>query len=257
MTAIDDDISEIDQGIKWNSFGSTNPGRRRELNEDALLVNPEDGIWVVADGMGGHARGDLASSSVVEHLRKIASSEQLDDTVHEVRESLGALNSDLREIARNQKINMIGSTVVVLVARPDGRYACLWAGDSRLYLFRQGGLIQISRDHSEVQKLIDRGAIDKVFAENHPSANVINRAIGAEKHLELDVLFGKLLPGDKCLLCSDGLYREVMEQEIAQLMERHGNPEGLINELMQLALSRGARDNITVVGVMVEADNAD
>jgi len=237
------------KSLCWSSAGVSDPGKRRSLNEDAFLDRPDAGLWVVADGMGGHARGDLASSMVVEGLTAVSDEGDLESTVGDVCNLLQSINRELVSRARQQKLGLIGCTIVVLLVRPEGRFACIWAGDSRFYLFRNGSLNQVSRDHSAIQRLVDRGIIEKRSAENHPSANVINRAIGAEERLELDVIYGNLNSGDRCLLCSDGLYREVMEHEISQTLA-DGDGAGIaVAKLMRMALSRGARDNVTLVAV--------
>ncbi len=239
--------------ITWSSASLTDRGVRRQHNEDALLDSPEKGIWAVADGMGGHTRGDLASSTVIEQLGKIPSRENLEEMARAVRDTLGSINSDLVAIARKHKSLIIGSTIVTLIAGRDGQFACLWAGDSRLYLLQNGELRQATKDHSEVQALVDRGIVKPEMAENHPAANVINRAIGAESRLDVDIVFGSLRPGDKCLLCSDGLYRELFEQEIFQTLNKLAEPEAIVAELAGLALRRGARDNVSVVAVVVDS----
>jgi len=139
---------------------------------------------------------------------------------------------------------MIASTLVVLLAR-DGHFACLWAGDSRVYLLRGGTLAQVTRDHSLVQELVDAGAITAEEADGHPRANVITRAVGAAEALELDKVSNRLAAGDRFLLCSDGLNKTLSDAELAGLMADPGPADRLLAE----ALERRATDNITVVAV--------
>ena len=141
------------------------------------------------------------------------------------------------------------STVVVLIARGD-HFACLWAGDSRAYLVRDGSMSQITKDHSLVQELVDAGAITAEEAETHPSANVITRAVGSDGELVLDKVTSVMLPGDRFLLCSDGLCKTVPDTEIAALMATTG-PGGPTELLISAALMHRGRDNVTAVAVEV------
>jgi protein phosphatase/serine/threonine-protein phosphatase Stp1 len=152
------------------------------------------------------------------------------------------------EAARRGPHIVIASTVVVLIAR-DGHFACLWAGDSRVYLLRDGVMQQITHDHSLVQELVDSGAIRAEDAERHPHANVITRAVGAEgEEFELDKVSGPLLPGDRFLLCSDGLCKTLSAPDIAALLA--GNTGASVSEaLVAEALARQVNDNVTAVVV--------
>lgn len=235
--------------ISWTSCGSTDPGKTRKFNEDALLDKPEAGIWVVADGMGGHERGDFASAQVIENLDKLSPANDIKEYIRLVTDTLVSTNSELVDEAKRRNCNMIGCTVVSLIATDEGQFACLWAGDSRLYRLRDGLLQQLSKDHSEVQSLVDRGTISRENAESHPSANVINRAVGAVSRLQLDVIIGQVHKGDRYLLCSDGLYREVNDLEMQQCLLQHNQPELAVSNLLNLALDRLARDNITVLAI--------
>jgi len=218
------------------------------LNEDAFLDKPESGLWVVADGMGGHKAGDLASSLIVTTLAETQVTGSLSEATQVITESLNKINSELVNTAREREQSIIGSTVVILLVR-ENRFACIWAGDSRLYRLRMGIFEQITRDHSEVQNLIDYGIIKKADSENHPSANVITRAVGALEGWELDIVNDDILAGDKFLLCSDGLYRDLTEREMAQSMQFDGQPNAIVANLIDLAMTRSAKDNITAVAI--------
>ena len=234
--------------FSFTASGATDVGRVRRHNEDSYLERSDIGLWAVADGMGGHAAGDLASQMIVENLQKV------EPPVDAVR-FLGAVNRQIhdahdslrQEAARRGDGRVIGSTVVALLVR-DGHFACLWAGDSRAYLLRDGGLRQLSRDHSLVQDLVDSGQIAPEEAESHPNANVVTRAVGASEELELDKRNEPLRDGDVFVLCSDGLSRLAAPSEIAALLQRHPG-EGGAQALVDLALDRGAPDNVTVVVV--------
>jgi serine/threonine protein phosphatase Stp1 len=150
---------------------------------------------------------------------------------------------------------VIASTVVVLIAR-HGHFACLWAGDSRAYLLRDGALARVTRDHSLVQELVDGGQITDAEAEHHPRANVITRAVGAEADMvELDKVTGRLTGGDRFLLCSDGLSKELSDPEMADILRADG-PETAAERLVEAALARHARDNVTAVVLEVLGDGA-
>jgi protein phosphatase/serine/threonine-protein phosphatase Stp1 len=156
---------------------------------------------------------------------------------------IGAFHAALQDAgARRGPGRTIASTVVTLLARGE-HFACLWAGDSRAYLLRNGALQRLTRDHSLVQELIDQGALSEAEADGHPQANVITRAVGAAGALELDKVSGRMVPGDRFLLCSDGLVRTLTEPEIAAGLAAEDAAEGLV----RLAVERGARDNVTAV----------
>lgn len=237
--------------MQFHSWSTTHQGAVRTYNEDRFVDRPELGLWAVADGAGGHQAGDVASGMIAAALDAmpagLSAAELLAQVRLRVTESHDALCA---EAARRGPGTIIASTVVVLVAR-DAHFACLWAGDSRAYLLRDGRMTQISRDHSLVQELVDAGAIRAEDAEGHPQANVITRAVGAETDaFELEKVSGRLLPGDRFLLCSDGLCKTLPDATIATLL---GSPAGVpVTEVMIAAsLARGATDNVTAVGVEV------
>ncbi len=230
----------------WISAGLTDVGKNREVNEDAFIACPDAGLWVVADGMGGHDAGDLASQAVVHSMADLLAPERMSMLIDEVEDRLLAVNRYLLEqAATRSRGSTIGSTVVALLAM-DTCCACLWAGDSRAYRLRDGVLKTITRDHSQVEELIESGVLLREDAESHPAANVITRAVGASDELYIDIELEKLAAGDVYLLCSDGLYKEVSEREIVECLRKSGCDE-ICNQLVQLALERDCQDNITVV----------
>ncbi|MEO7786848.1 MAG: protein phosphatase 2C domain-containing protein [Sphingomicrobium sp.] len=228
----------------------TDVGLRRKINEDALLVRTPRGLWAVADGMGGHDAGEVASAMVTEALAKLHPVENIDHYVAEAVAALGEVNTALIALAGGDGGGRtIGSTVVGLAIR--GReYRCFWAGDSRAYRLRGGGLVQLSRDHSLVQDLVDTGMITPAEALHHPNANVITRAVGVKEGLEVDIASGDVRPGDLFLLASDGLTRVVEDAEIAAELTR-APPAEAANRLVAMVLARGAPDNVTLVIVSV------
>jgi protein phosphatase len=240
-------VSGAPPAFRWVSAAATDVGKIRSLNEDAYLDRPDIGLWVVADGMGGHDAGDLASRSVVESLAGIGRQANLGSYVDELRLRLWSVNRALREEAERRSESVIGSTVAALIAV--GRHAvAVWAGDSRVYLFRDGTLCPLTHDHSQVEELIADGSLTRDQAENHPAANVITRAVGGDDDLRLDAQIQEILDQDICLLCTDGLTKEVKEQEIAETL-RDSDPRLAPQLLVNLACRRGARDNVTVVAV--------
>lgn len=237
--------------FRWWSSCDTHLGRRRRINEDNYFAHPEGGIWVVADGMGGHTRGDRASQHVIATIRAIPQTASLDELVKSTCDALRLANKLIRDEAQSLGENVVmGSTVVVLLVR-GAEFACLWAGDSRIYRLRGDHLRQLTKDHSRVQELIDDGTITRTEAKSHPSANRITRAVGALTTLAIDEIRGTIRDGDKFLLCSDGLVLEVDDDEIATLLDDRSSREA-VEEMIELCLERGARDNVTVGVVQVE-----
>ena len=238
---------------RFRSYVVSHPGAVRSHNEDNYVDRTDIGLWAVADGAGGHEAGEVASAMIAEALSSIPPGLTASELLAQVRLRISATHQALRdEAARRGPRATIASTLVVLLAR-DGHFACLWAGDSRIYLLRQGQLSQVTRDHSLVQELVDAGAITAEEAEGHPRANVITRAVGADSEgVELEKVSGKLLPGDRFLLCSDGLNKTLPDEELAEALGDNtaiSPAQGLID----IALARRATDNVTAVTVDVMA----
>ena len=235
--------------MRFRSCAATHSGAVRSYNEDRFVDRPDVGLWAVADGAGGHQAGEVASGMIAEALAAIPDGLPPSLMLAEVRARVGRTHEALRdEAARRGPNTVIASTVVVLLAR-DEHFACLWAGDSRVYLLRDGELMQITRDHSFVQELVDAGAITPIEAVNHPRANVITRALGAQSEtVNLDKTTDRLRSGDRFLLCSDGLSKTMTEAEIAQML---GLPDPLAppESLVAAALAKRVNDNVTVVAV--------
>lgn len=233
--------------FRWTSAARTDAGRVRHINEDAFLDQPDQGVWAVADGMGGHAVGDLASRLVIESLTGVSSPDGLASLVADARDRLVRVNGQLRLEAARRQVQRIGSTVVLLVAR-ERFCGYLWAGDSRIYLCRDGRLRQLTRDHSHVEELKARGQITAEEALHHPAQHLITRAVGAMDTLQLDEDAVALNDGDTFLLCSDGLSNEVSEQEMLEELAS-GDCQRAAERLVDIALARGGRDNISAVVV--------
>jgi serine/threonine protein phosphatase Stp1 len=229
----------------------TDVGAVRKHNEDNLLSRADLGLWVVADGAGGHESGEVASAMIVEALGRLPPGLNAGALISSIRLAVGQVHGALRAEAAQRGGNaMLASTVVCLMIR-DGHFACLWAGDSRGYLLRGGQLQQITHDHSLVQELVDSGALSPEDAERHPHANVITRAVGADDDdMELDKVIGQAQPGDRFLLCSDGLSKTLSETEIRNLLAA---PDGMppTELLIGAALARSVNDNVTAIVVEV------
>jgi len=240
---------------RMTSASASHIGNVRSVNEDSFLERPDIGLWAVADGMGGHSRGDLASQTVCQALAEIRPPESGLELLNAVRTALHDAHAAL--LAHAAKLDgeqTVGSTVVVLLVY-QGHYACVWAGDSRCYLLRDGALTRITHDHSIVQGMIDSGMLSESEAESHPLANVVTQALGAPGDLNLSTVHGPLTPGDLMLLCSDGLTRMVPDPVIETLMADRG-VDG-VDPLIDAALSEGGRDNVTVVVVAPQERGGD
>jgi serine/threonine protein phosphatase PrpC len=239
--------------IGFTTAMRTHPGHVRACNEDFSVALPECGLWAVADGMGGHQHGDHASSLVGERLVAVQSTlggPDLLEAVHAAHAALGVCHRELRDTTAPGEI--CGCTVALLVIA-DADFACLWAGDSRLYRLRAGQLEQLTRDHSLVQELIDDGQLSSDAGRTHPWRNRITRAVGVGERLELDAVHDRILAGDVFLLCTDGLTNELEDAEIERVLAAE-LPEDAADHLLTMTLARGARDNVTLVIVAAEKD---
>jgi len=239
--------------MRFETVTRTDVGRRRHINEDAFLARPEKGLWAVADGMGGHDVGDVASALVVELLDGCNNEPNLDERARALGAALRDANARLLSMAQAGGGNRTIGTTVVVLAADSARFICLWAGDSRAYLLREGNLDQITRDHSLVQELIDAGEIAPAEADRHPNANVITRAVGSETRLEIDRVAGAVASGDAFMLTSDGLTRLVSDDAILAALQAP-DLETEADRLLAECLARGAPDNVTFVILRARPD---
>ena len=236
---------------RWHNSAATHRGAVREMNEDAFLDRNSDGLWVVADGMGGHDAGEVASEMITSAMGKIDIQQPLADVVDILEDTLLNVHHKIRAYARSHcEGRTMGSTVVSLFVR-ESVGVCLWAGDSRLYRYRNNQLQPISHDHSQVNEMLARGMINEEEAVNHPASNVITRAVGASETLYVDITLVELQPNDVYLLCSDGLYGAIGEEQIANLLSLE-EMETVTQNLIDQSLEASARDNVTVIAVKVE-----
>ncbi|PSJ57015.1 PP2C family protein-serine/threonine phosphatase [Kumtagia ephedrae] len=243
-----------DAGIRFESFGLTHPGRVRDLNEDRFLIAPRSGLWLVADGMGGHDSGEVASSAIVDYLATLGVASSAPDLRARFEDRIVRANARIWQIAQARG-GTIGSTVAALLAF-DRQFACIWLGDSRVYLVRDGVLTQLSHDHTEVQELLDRGVLTPAEARVWPRRNVITRAVGAEEEISTDMELGQTRPGDVFVLNTDGLTAHVTDDEIRDAVLA-APAEAACRMLVDRALERGGTDNVTVVVVKCHAVGED
>jgi serine/threonine protein phosphatase PrpC len=226
----------------------THPGHKRDHNEDIVLAAPELNLWLVADGMGGHDHGEIASALARDTLHQaIEEGSSLDQAIHTANIAVCAK-------AVGEFTGM--GTTVVAISVDQNKYRVAWVGDSRAYQYwaADKDLRQLTRDHSYVQELLDAGAISVEQAENHPQRHVITQALGvtAPDDLRVDTVTGKLRLGDVLLLCSDGLNNEVDDKTIGQILGQDVSLEKKVDLLIEAALEHGGSDNVTVALVQLQ-----
>lgn len=237
----------------WTSSSRTDVGNERKVNEDACLDLSNRGLWVVADGMGGHAAGDVASRMLISKLSGVDSHNRLSEFVDDVEDRVLEVNSTLHAMSfEGDEPKVMGSTLAALLAH-DKHVVGMWVGDSRIYRLREGELLkQVTTDHSEVEEMIAQGTLDEEAALDHPSANVVTRAVGGLDHVYVDLVLDELEDKDRFLICSDGLFKDLSEEEIEELLGG-GSCVDACNALIDTVLEREAADNVTVVVVQFNA----
>jgi len=229
--------------LSWAA--STDTGRRREVNQDAVLA--EYPLFVVADGMGGHLGGEIASASTVDRLRAV-----VDNQTVSTKNIEKALSRAVKDIIAHPETTDEGTgttlTGLYLETHTDEpHWVTLNIGDSRVYLLRDGEIVQVTTDHSVVQELIAAGRLSPEEAENHPYGNVITRAVGPSDSVKPDYLRLDVLDGDRFVICSDGLTKELTDFGIRHFLDNNADPAAAVEAMMAAALENGGRDNITIV----------
>jgi len=228
----------------------THIGLERELNEDTYYGDSQLGLWLVADGMGGHARGELASAlareAIVREVRQGRSLEQ----------AIGVADQEIRAASscRGSEPRPMGTTVVAAVVRGQA-FNIAWVGDSRGYLWRDNDLIRLSQDHSDIQALVRQGIISRAHTRRRPQRNLATQALGVTtpEHLTVETLSGTFAPGSQLLLCSDGLTEHVRDARIASILaQTRWSAQECVDALVAAALDQGGADNITVILVRRE-----
>jgi PPM family protein phosphatase len=241
--------------IRWEVAGGTHVGRVRKGNEDSFRIDSERGIFVVADGMGGHAAGEVASALASDiALHRMAAAVDLDghDLAAEISGTFSAAHRALIECCEGDpKTAGMGTTLTVLVLRPDGALYLGHLGDSRLYHLSSDSLRQLSRDHTWVQQEIDAGRVAPEAGRNHPFSHILTRVLSADEPAEPDVGCFTVRGGETLLACSDGLHNMVDGHELLQILSMGGEIEGVVEALIQAANGNGGTDNVTAVVIRV------
>ena len=244
--------------FRWSCAALSDVGRVRRSNEDSVYCSAEDGVFVVADGMGGHAAGEVASAIASEWISErlcgacmTMELEQVEDRFRTAFVEAG--REILRQAAENTARLGMGTTATVLLLRQDGRYVIGHIGDSRAYLVRDGSISQVTRDHSWVQEQVDRGMITAEQAKNHPQSNIITRALGTEPYPTPDLYNGPVRAGDVFLLASDGLTDMVPEEHLLAVLEEEGDPQSAVDRLVREANLAGGVDNISALVTRIDA----
>lgn len=239
------------------SAGRTETGKVRRRNEDAILVRDDLGLWVVADGLGGHAAGDYASTLIVTRLGGLTRDGDVHAFVAAIEDCLQQVNDELRAAALDRQVDVIGSTVALLVHGP-AFMLCGWVGDSRVYVHEDGALVQLTRDHVHGQPVdithfgVPGGGHAGVRAAPPAGSGVLTRAVGVEDALFVDWAVAGARPGMEFLLCSDGINKELSDSELASVCREPLDPGQRVDRLCALAMARRARDNLSAVIVRLD-----
>ncbi|MGA7991651.1 MAG: Stp1/IreP family PP2C-type Ser/Thr phosphatase [Thermoanaerobaculia bacterium] len=249
-----------------SAFGLTDVGRKRRHNEDAYLIDEERGLFVVADGMGGHAAGEVASRITVESIQEYiaATGEEAESSWPFGFNSRVSLEGNrlttavekandkvMRAVQNRPELKGMGTTVVAALFDAD-RATLVHVGDSRAYLFRDGELRRLTDDHSWVQEQVNAGILSEDEAKSHPLKNVVTRALGGAAHVSVDLIEVPVRTGDRYLLCSDGLTGMLADEEIFEHFKPGGSLESTARALVEVANVRGGVDNITAILVEVK-----
>lgn len=246
---------EMNTNFRYDFAALTDRGCLRDQNEDSVIALPEFGLWAVADGMGGHAAGEVASGMIVEELASTGVAVSAQDQRARVIARIDRANRRILDHAGRNGARGAGSTVAALLLH-EGELACVWAGDSRVYLLRDGRLTRLTRDHSEVALLIAAGQMTEDEARASSRRNVITRAIGVGDPAAPEVVTGLAMDRDRFLICSDGLTEHFEDAEIARLLGQAGRAASVAEALIRETLARGARDNVSVIVVDCQAPPA-
>ncbi len=236
--------------MRFVAGAATDVGRVRDENEDSLLVDDHLDLFAVADGMGGHRAGEVASATALEALRaSVASGEPIGDAIRKANAAV------LEKAAQDDDLSGMGTTLTAVVSRPAREIVVGHVGDSRAYIFRDGELRQLTADHSLVEELVRDGRLTPEQAAVHPQRAIITRALGIEPDLEVDLYERALETGDRVLLCSDGLTNMVRPDDIAAILRRESHPARAAERLVDAANEAGGDDNVTAVVLdVVDAD---
>jgi len=230
----------------WHVVSQSHCGNVRKINEDAVLALTQPLLLAIADGMGGHQAGDIASNMLITNLSRVNRKIDLTNNVSLVKEAIMASNESILAYSKDHLNGQTVGTTIVTMLSNCTHASCLWAGDSRLYRLRNNHLEQLTQDHSYVAELIKTGQLQAKDAYQHPSSNIITRSVGVETSLSLEQINFDILAQDTFLLCSDGLYDETKESELLQAMQVNDIYRGS-NWLLNLSLGRTAKDNVSFI----------
>ena len=249
--AHNDQLSPISFQISSN--GVTDTGRVRDKNEDSILDHGDENVWIVADGMGGHHAGDFASQTITNNLSLFKQHASLDDSILLLEENILNSNSIIRKKSfKLGRSATIGSTIVCVYIWNNLLFT-FWAGDSRLYRYRDGKLERLTEDHSYVEELVRMGKIEAREAEEHPAANVVLKAVGIDDNLCLDFEYFEVEQDDIYIICSDGLYKDLEETEITPIIESNlENMVELSQSLLSASLDAGGTDNTSIITLKMQ-----
>lgn len=239
--------------LRYRSAARTHVGLVRKVNEDSMLARDDAALWIVADGMGGHDNGQWASQTLVAQFAAldlaINRNARGAAIVHALKDGNDAIH-DAATAAGKQ----MGTTAVVVHCDAED-VLLIWVGDSRIYRLRGPQFVQMTRDHTMVQDLVDRGTLHPSEAETHPMSHVLSRAVGTEAVLRYDSLVDRAVAGDRYLLCSDGLSKVVSDDQVAAILST-GTIDSAAERLIAETLERGAPDNTTVIVLSAEEATA-
>lgn len=241
--------------MRYSFYGETNVGKVRDHNEDAFLTSDTCAFGIVSDGMGGLAAGEIASQITKESVNATFQNASPDVPLsHIVNNAITLANANVRKAQKEKpEASGMGCTCVLLAFRK--REYCLgYVGDSRIYRYRDNKLKQLTVDHSYVEELYQRGLIKAEEKATHPYKNSITRYVGHENDVKVDISSGQLKPGDRFILCSDGLHGEVSDAQMEAILRDNMNPKDCVQLLIQKALDNGGKDNVSVVLASVESD---
>jgi serine/threonine protein phosphatase PrpC len=246
--------------IRWEVAGASDVGRVRKGNEDSFFINADRGIFLVADGMGGHAAGEIASALAAETAGEVftgaAGGQGERDLADVLREGFSAAQEQIvRASIQQPRTRGMGTTLTACLLTPDGLLSLGHVGDSRLYRFRDGRLEQLSSDHTWVQREVDAGRLSAVAARTHPLSHILTRVLSTDTHEEPDLLSETVLSGDLLLLATDGLTGMLDDTEIARILSQDLPIRQLLDDLIRGANAGGGTDNIT--GVLVRVLHAE
>ncbi len=234
------------------AFSISDVGKKRQINQDCvdISVTPVGNLpnlLLLADGMGGHKAGDYAARYTIDTIKKEVNVSPETNPVHIFAEAIDYANAHLYEKSiSNVNFQGMGTTLVAATCK-DYKLSVANIGDSRLYLIRQNKMVQVTRDHSYVAELVQKGGIDKETAKNHPKKNYITRAVGAFERANADYFYVETKPGDVILICSDGLTNMLSDEEILSIIYQENDLEFTCHKLVQAANEKGGFDNISVI----------